>query len=504
MDIAKSLSGNKLDTSPGQSLYKQVADIIAEKINSRTFPPGTKLPPERDLAGLFQVSRTTAINAYRLLERQGLIKTRVGSGTYVSDRGPAEKNKEVPWEQLLKSHSRTHASTVLRELVSADSSYDNIISLATGMPDPELYPVKTMAGLFNKYAGATNKADFGYISPDGYGPLRGSLCNLLKQRGIAARPEEIMVASGSQQGLYLLSKALLEPGDYVVMESPTFLGAIQAFQAAGAKILSIDTTRQHHLAILEDYIIRYRPKLLYIMPTYQNPTGNTLSLKERQDLLALAARHRLVIVEDDPYGELYYGQAPPPPLKALDTYGGVVYLSTFSKILIPGLKIGYIAASPLLIERMSFNKQYIDLNTNSVTQWLLHKYLEEGRLPDHLRLVREEYKKRRDAMAKALNRFCEDSLEFDIPGGGYYFWCRPFKAGAVSRLLHEAVKNGISFVPGDAFYALEAPDKEFRLCLATHNEAIITEGIRRLGKTLSSAKKDRKPSVRPAPGPPVI
>jgi DNA-binding transcriptional MocR family regulator len=504
MDITNSLVGHKLDTSPGQSLYQQIAAIIAEKIHSRAFPPGTKLPPERDLAHLFRVSRTTAINAYRLLEQQDLVRTRVGSGTYVSHRPAAETNKEVPWTQLFRSHSHSQASTVLRELVSAGSSHADLISFATGMPDPQFYPIKTMSALFSKYTGSLNKADFGYISPEGYGPLRGSISEMLKDSGINARPEEIMVVSGSQQGLYLLSKALLEPGDYAVMESPTFLGAIQAFQAAGAKILSIDTTRPHYLAVLEDYLIRYRPKLLYIMPTYQNPTGNTLSLKERQDLIDLAARHRLVIVEDDPYGELHYGETPPPALKALDTYGGVVYLSTFSKILIPGLKIGYVAASPLLIERMTYNKQYIDLNTNSVTQWLVHKYLEEGRLKDHLSLVREEYQKRRDTMARALRRFCEDALTYAIPGGGYYFWCRTAKAGAVGRILHEAVKNGVSFVPGDAFYALEAPGKEFRLCFATHGEAVITEGIRRLGKALSILKKDKRQDRGPVPGPPIV
>jgi len=503
MDIAKHFAGSKLDTSSGKSLYQQIAGIIAQKIKSRDLPPGTRLPAERDLAALFEVSRTTAINAYRLLEQEGLVRTRVGSGTYVAEQPAEGKEKEVPWTQLFKSYNQSYASSVLKDMVSASYSRAGIISFATGEPDPYFYPVQALAELFKHHIGSTSKADFGYIPTDGYGPLRHSLCEMLKGKGITSRPQEVMVVSGSQQGLYLLSKALLEPGDYVVMESPTFLGAIQAFQAAGAKILSIDTSHPHFLSILEDYIIRYRPKFLYIMPTFQNPSGTLLPLKERQDLLALAARHRLVIVEDDAYGDLYYGQAPPPPLKALDSYGGVAYLSTFSKILIPGLKIGYLAAPAVLIKRMAFDKQYVDLNANNITQWLLHRYLEEGRLDDHLAIVRREYKKRRDAMARALRRFCEN-LEFDFPEGGYYIWCRLKEEGTVSRLLHEAVNSGMSFVPGDAFYASAAPDKEFRLCFATHDEGIITEGVRRLGKALSAIKKEKKEVSRPLPGPPIV
>ncbi|HBV98651.1 MAG: GntR family transcriptional regulator [Peptococcaceae bacterium BICA1-7] len=501
MDIAKYFTGIRLNNSPGSPLYQQIAEIVTQKIKSRELPPGTRLLPERDLAVLFGVSRTTAINAYRLLEQEGLVRTRVGSGTYVADQ-PAEE-KEVPWAQLFKSYNQSYASSVLREMVSASSSRAGIISFATGSPDPHFFPVQTLADLFSNHISSASKADFGYIPTDGYGPLRWSICEMLKGKGITSRQEEVMVVSGSQQGLYLLSKALLEPGDYVVMESPTFLGAIQAFQAAGAKILGIDPSDTHYLSLLEDYIIRYRPKFLYIMPTFHNPTGSMLPLKDRQDLLALAARHRLVIVEDDPYGDLYFEKAPPPSLKALDSYGGVVYLGTFSKILIPGLKIGYLAAPAILIKKMSFDKQYVDLNSNNFTQWLLHRYLEEGWLGGHLDIVRKEYKKRRDAMARALRRFCE-GVEFDFPGGGYYIWCRLKEEGTVSRLLHEAVKNGISFVPGDAFYASAALDKEFRLCFATHDEAVITEGVRRLGKALSAVKKEEKESPRPLPAPPIV
>lgn len=504
MDIAKYFAGIRLDVSSGISLYHQIASIISEKISGNEFPPGTKLPPERDLATILKVSRTTAINAYRLLEQQGLVRTRVGSGTYVTEQPAAEKQKEIPWNQLFKSYSQSYASEALREMVTAGYS-TGTISFATGMPDPEFYPVQILANLFRTHIDFINKADFGYISTQGYYPLNNSIAEMLNESGIIAKAEEIMVVSGSQQGLYLLSKALLEPGDYVVMEAPTFLGAIQAFQAAGAKILGIDTSGNHFISLLEDYIIRYRPKLLYIMPTYQNPSGNTMHLRQRQELLDLAARRRLIVIEDDPYGNLYYGEAPPPTLKALDPYGGVVYLGTFSKILIPGLKVGYLIAPQQLIKRMAFDKQYIDLNSNNITQWLTHKYLEEGYLGEHLALLRGEYKKRRDTMVKSLRRFCGDDLDFNIPDGGYYIWCKLREAVKINKLLHEAAKAGVSFVPGDAFYAAAPTGAEFRLCFATHSEAVIAEGIKRLGKALSAVKKTGKEIFKPpVAGPPIV
>jgi len=492
MDVSKYLAGLKLDASTGKPLYLQIALLIAGKIRDQVLPAGTKLPPERELAGLFAVSRTTAINAYRQLELRGLIKTKVGSGTYVAESSDAatEAPPGVPWPQLFASHPQTSLSSILRELVSAPAA--DIVSLAVGMPDPAFYPLDTFTDLFNKHKKQLKQADFGYIPTEGYAPLRRSVAEMLSQKGISVTEDNVMILSGAQQGIYLLSKVLLEPGDYVVTESPTFIGAIQAFQAAGARVLSLPVTGNLPLSLLEDYLIRYRPKMLYLMPAFQNPSGRILSLQERQSLLHLAARHRLAIIEDDPYGELYYGEEPPPALKALDPYGGVVYLGTFSKNLSPGLRTGYIAAPPVLINRLALKKQYVDLHSNNIAQWLVHMFLEGGYLADHLSLVRREYKKRRDTMAKALRRFCGDAIDFALPDGGFYFWCKMSQSGTVRRLLHEAAKKGVSFVPGEAFCTIPAQDKEFRLCFVTHNETILVEGIQRLAKALALVTKSKR------------
>lgn len=502
MDISKILNSTELDTLGKGPLYLQIALLIADKIQKQILPSGTKLPPERELADLFAVSRTTAISAYRKLEQQGLVWTKVGSGTYVAQARDAQSLSEVPWPQLLTAYPKNPLASILKDLVSTPAP--GTLSLAAGMPDPALYPMETFAQLFNNNFGSAAPADFGHIPTEGYGPLRKAIAAMLREKGIPASTENILTLSGSQQGLYLLSKVLLEPGDYVVMEAPTFIGAIQVFQAAGARVLSLPCSEKLSLELLEDFLIRYRPKLLYIIPTYQNPTGRVMPAQERKDLIKLAKRHRLVIVEDDPYSDLYYDEQPPQALKTMDSYGGVVYLGSFSKILFPGLRTGYLAGPPVLINRLALEKQYIDLHSNNIAQWLVALFLNEGRLAPHLLKVRKEYKKRRDTMAKALQRLCADDIEFTIPEGGFYFWCKLKKAGTSQRLLQEAAKNGISFVPGEAFHTAPTLDKEFRLCFTTHDEAVLLEGVQRLAKTFTQIKRNKENDLIPSSVRPII
>ncbi|NLI14031.1 MAG: PLP-dependent aminotransferase family protein [Peptococcaceae bacterium] len=494
MNISKLQPDFKLDPHSAQPLYLQIADLLSSKITSHTLPAGAKLPPERKLAALFGVSRTTSINAYRCLEQQGLVETKVGSGTYVAELSITRENalSGVPWHQLFTPSPQSPLSSILRELVDTNLDSGNI-SLAAGMPDPAFYPVKLFQKLFNQDKGGTNKADLGHIPTEGYGPLRLSVAGLLDAKGIHLSMENIMITAGSQQGLYLISKVLLEPGDYVVVESPTFIGAHQVFQASGARVLTLPVAGAFPFALLEDYLIRYRPKLLYMIPTYHNPTGRVLPENQRRELLQLAARHRLVILEDDPYSDLYYGEEPPPSLKALDTYGGVVYLSTFSKILCPGLRIGYAAAHPALINRLALEKQYIDLHSNNLAQILICRLLDQGSLPAHLAFVRAEYKKRRDALVEALRHFCHQDLTFSLPEGGFYLWCKIQVPVLSGRLLHEAAKTGLSFVPGEAFYSTPDGEREIRLCFTTHPEHLLSEAAKRLSEVLARlARADKR------------
>lgn len=506
MDTTKSLIGYELEPSSNIPLYLQLAEIVSDKIRKQELPAGAKLPPERVLARIFSLSRTTAINAYRHLEQQGMVHTKVGSGTYVAEQHSETdaSASQVPWNQLFIPYPQTPLSSILRELVSPPAP--DTISLSAGMGDPALYPVETFTELYNTYIQHLKKTDFGHIPTEGYDPLRRSVAGMLNAKGIPAKQNHVMILSGSQQGLYLLSKTLLEPGDSVIIESPSFIGAIQVFQASGARVLSLPSEERFPLAALEDYLIRYRPKMLYLMPTFHNPTGRVMPLKERQDLLQLAARHRLIIVEDDPYSDIYYDKEPPAALKALDTYGGVVYLGTFSKILFSGLRVGYISASPILINRLALEKQYIDLHSNNVSQWLIQHFLASDHFAGHLSFIRQEYKKRRDDTAKALHRLCGKYLDFAVPDGGFYFWCTIKQSGTSRRLLHEATKTGVTFVPGEAFYTTPTEDKEFRLCFTTHNQTMLNEGIRRLAKAIAQTAGNKGGENSPlyAPVSPII
>ncbi|HWQ61367.1 MAG TPA: PLP-dependent aminotransferase family protein, partial [Negativicutes bacterium] len=223
--------------------------------------------------------------------------------------------------------------------------------------------------------------------------------------------------------------------------------------------------------------------------------------------LALAARHRLAVIEDDPYGDLYYDREPPPPLKALDRHEGVIYLRTFSKTVFPGLRVGWAVAPEPVIRRLSLEKQYVDLHSNNIAQWLLYRFIATGRLDEHLAMVRQEYRLRRDATAQALRRYAGDRLSYAVPEGGFYFWCRLTGSRVTTRsLLPEAGRQGVSVVPGDAFYPGQEGEKEFRLCFTTNDAAGLQEGVKRLVRAIDLAEKSTGPAGRrPAePLPPII
>jgi len=239
---------------------------------------------------------------------------------------------------------------------------------------------------------------------------------------------------------------------------------------------------------------------MYTIPTFQNPTGRVMSLQDRQELIRLAARYRLVIVEDDPYSLLYYDHQPPASLKSLDTYGGVIYMSTFSKTLLPGLRTGWVTAAQPVINRLAQEKQHIDLHSNNLSQIILHTFIEEDYLSEHLVFVRSEYKKRRDAMIHAIRRYCNDYIKFNIPEGGFYIWCTINSPASITDLTRRAAAVGVSFVPGIAFYTNGTPSNEIRLCFVTHNEDLLKEGIRRIGRILTSGAANDMQSPKPLQG----
>lgn len=487
MDISKYLVGMPLDSHSKEPLYRQISRHIKEKILDGSLTPGTRLPSERELAKLLNVSRTTAINTYRNLETEGYVHSKTGSGTYITfPEADEDTHPAFSWPQVFIPQNPLPMGSILRELISGPVSEDTI-ALDAGLPDPALYPMQLLQQAASRCLQKASSRHFGHLPTEGFAPFRSSLATFMASKNIETTPGHIMVTTGSQQALYLLVKVLLEPGDSVLVQSPTYIGALQMLQSAGVRLLSLPGDR-FPLALTEEYIIRYRPKMMYLVTTYQNPTGSTISEKERMELVNLARRYRLVIVEDDPYSDLYYDHQPPPPLKAFDNYGGIVYIGTFSKALLPGLRTGYVVAHPALINRLATEKQYADLHSNNISQLLINYILTEGILSEHLSQVRKAYKKRRDALDRELQRNFGNEIIYTVPSGGFYFWCRFTRQLNTEKLLHESLKNGVTFVPGQAFYPPGQGEEAIRLCFAATTEERMAEASTRLKKAYKNTQ----------------
>lgn len=485
----------ELDRQSDIPLYLQISNQIRQRINTGDLPVGSKLPPERRMAAMLGVNRTTIVTAYRELAADGLIEGHVGRGTVVADPDPeissTQSNLQIPWNQLFTSTTEVMNDPLLRDTTMISSRPD-VISLATGIPSPELYPIELIRGLLDEALHSSGPTLLQHCPTEGYGPLRAALGQWMAGDGKPVNPEDVLVVAGSQQGLYLLARTLLDPGDLVVTESPTYLGALQVFRAAGARILSIPVdSAGMRVGMLEDLITRRRPKLIYTLPSFQNPSGSTLSHDRRRRLLDLAERFRIPIIEDDPYSVLRYEGAALPTMHQMDQRGIVIYLSTLSKILFPGFRLGWIAGPQPVIKRLALMKQIVDLDTNPLAQWAVWALLSRGHLREHVDELREIYPYRRDLMLDALNRHCQGLLEWNRPHGGFYIWARLPNGLRTRDLLPEAARFGVAVAPGESFHPDGEGESTLRLnfTLPAHDQ--IDEAVRRLAAAIESLRSIR-------------
>jgi len=324
---------------------------------------------------------------------------------------------------------------------------------------------------------------------EGHSPLRETLAQWVAARGIRARASDVLVVSGSQQGLDLVARIFIDPGDVVVVEEPTYIGALQSFRVAGAKIIGIPVDEDGmRTDILASILERERPKLIYTLPTYQNPSGAVMSVERRRHLLELALRWHVPILEDDPYSELRYEGEPLPSLKALDENDLVLYQSTFSKALFPGLRIGYLVVPPVVLRQLTLAKQGADLHSNSFSQYLLERFVRDGHFTTHIEKTKTAYRRRRDRMAAALLRDPSIGLEFAVPKGGFYIWCRLPDGVEQSALLANAAARGVVFLPGRACYPTEPTENCLRLNFSHASEENIDVGIERFLESVREAR----------------
>lgn len=466
-------------------VYIQIFEQIRRQIISGELLPGFRLPPERKLAESLGVNRSTVLNAYRELKAEGLVGSQVGNGTIVLNYLQEDQNKilhsqEPAWNQLFSAYSNGFDSNSVKDLLTLASRKD-VISFATGIASPESGPIEVFAGIEKELVEKRDYKAMLHTPTEGFTSLREGICSLMQKRGVYCKYDEVMLLSGSQQGIDLVARVMLDPGDIVVVEDPTFFPAIQVFRNIGARVMGIPLDEKGmRIDLLEQLLQRYKPKLIYTVPTFHNPTGTEMELERRKRLVELAYKYRVIIVEDDAYGDLCYDGYPLPMLKSMDNDGYVIYLSTFSKNVYSGLRLGWMVAHRKVVKKFAGVKQVMDLHSSSLSQWLIDRFISSGGLDEYIPKVCREYKLRRDTMVDALVKYAPADMIWNKPRGGYYIWCRLPAGISAAKLVTKAAEKKVVFVPGMPFYLSSQGEDYIRLNYTFASFKDIQEGIKRL------------------------
>ncbi len=466
----------------GRPLYRRIVDHLAALIQGGTLPAGTRLPTNRELAALLQLDRSTIARAYEELISMGLIYSHVGRGSFVCDA--PQPGRSDAWTDRYSSYGGE-----LKQLMeglpdpSVSSYPGGVISFAAGIPSADSYPEEEFADIIKTLADGNAGSLFKFSPAGGEPALRKLVLEHLGGRSLTASDAELMILSGSQQGIDLMSNMFLDAGDLVVTEDPTYFWAISNFRAHRARIVGIPLDEEGiRLDLLQSVLQKGRVKFIYLMPSGQNPTGLTMSMERRRAVLELARRYNTPIFEDDFSGDLDYEGGPLPPLRALP--GGqslVVYQGTFSKALAPGIRLGWLVAPPQVVERLNFAKRGSDLSTSSLTQTLLSEFLKRGSYGRHLERINALYAARRDTMLAALERcFADSGVTYLRPRGGLFIWMTLPEGMDARTFLSFSEQEGVSFSPGDICYVGKADPRTSRLSFIQNDTTAIEEGVERL------------------------
>jgi len=384
-------------------------------------------------------------------------------------------------------------SSAVRELLKLTEQPD-VISFAGGLPAPETFPVAEFTAAIGRVMASHGARALQYATTDGYTPLREMIARHATRYGINVEPENVLLTSGSQQALDLIGKVFINPGDHVLVERPTYLGAIQAWNAYQAEYVAADIDEDGYVTASLEARIRSGPKFIYALPNFQNPSGITMSLARRKGLIELADHYGVPILEDDPYGQLRYEGDHVPPIVHLDSEfratngvrysGNVIYLSTFSKILAPGIRLGWIIAPAEVIQKLVQAKQGTDLHTSTLSQMAAYEVASGGFLNEHVKVIRSIYRERRDTMLAALERDFPPGITWTRPQGGLFLWLTFPEWMDAAEVLKAAVARKVAFVPGESFFTDGTGRNTARLNFSNATPERIREGVARLAECL--------------------
>ena len=400
---------------------------------------------------------------------------------------------QTPWEYRYAHRMQKMGSSVIRELLKY-TEQPGIISFAGGLPAPDVFPLKEFQAACNYVLETQGAQALQYSTTEGYKPLREMIARHTSRYMVEVTPDNILITSGSQQALDFAGRLFINRGDYIVVEAPTYLGALQAWNAYGAQYIPVRTDENGMIVDELEAALRIGPKFIYVLPNFQNPSGVTLSLERRIKLIELADKYGVPIIEDDPYGQLRYDGENIPSLVSLDSKfrgknggcysGNVIYLSTFSKLLSPGLRLAWVIAPEQVIRKLVMTKQAVDLHTASFNQYVAYEVGKGGFLDEHVKVIRSVYRERRDVMLEMMDEMFPPEVHWTRPQGGMFLWGVLPEDMDAADVLKIAIDRKVAFVPGEAFHATGGGRNTMRLNFSYPPPDTIREGITRLGLTL--------------------
>ncbi len=472
-----------LDRDGEEPIYRQLIRHIRAQIESGSLAAGSRLPASRELADQLNISRISVVNAYAELRSEGYLSAHAGRGTFVArdvtpERGGIEP-KPITHQPLKEPNS---SDRPLREMMRL-ARQPGVINFGQGAPSPEFFPVNTLRDALNYILDHDGAKALGYEMPEGYTPLRAAVRDYVSALGIRCTSNDILITGGTQQALDLVVQALVSEGETIITEEPTYIGMLDIARTRRINIHGIPSDQDGmRIDLLEQYVMEHPTRLIYVMPSFQNPSGSVMPLNRRRQLINLAHQHGMTILEDGVYHEFRYAGDHIPPLRALDDYGVVIHASGFTKMLLPGLRIGYVISDNKHHQRLVRVKQAADISTPGLNQRAIHLMLERGIMAQQLARNNREFCRRRDAALNAAEKYFPPGAQWREPQGGLYLWVRlPANGPTAAELYIPAIQKGVGYAIGSVFYPNHPDPYTMRLNYGAHRPADIDAGFKRLG-----------------------